>query len=83
VPEIHDQLFIAGGWTSARTGHTFDAIDPSTEEVIATVARGGSEDIDDAVAALELTLESLDYPVELGRGVGAAQRVFSKSGIKV
>ena len=37
-------------------------------------------DIIATIAAAELSLESLDYPVELGRGVGAAQRVFSKSG---
>jgi aspartate aminotransferase-like enzyme len=38
-----------------------------------------SYDIIATIAAAELALESLDYPVELGRGVGAAQRVFSKS----
>ena len=38
-------------------------------------------DIIATLAAAELSLESLDYPVELGRGVGAAQRVFSKSGV--
>ena len=37
-------------------------------------------DIIATIAAAELSLESLDYPVELGQGVGAAQRVFSKSG---
>jgi serine---pyruvate transaminase len=40
-----------------------------------------SYDIIATIAAAELALESLDYPVELGRGVGAAQRVFSKSGV--
>ena len=38
-------------------------------------------DIIATVAAAELALEALDYPVELGRGVGAAQRVFSRSGV--
>ena len=38
-------------------------------------------DIIATIAAAELALESLDYPLELGRGVGAAQRVFSKSGV--
>jgi aspartate aminotransferase-like enzyme len=42
-----------------------------------------SYDIIATIAAAELALESLDYPVELGRGVGAAQRVFSKSGVTV
>jgi serine---pyruvate transaminase len=38
-------------------------------------------DIIATIAATELALEALGYPVELGRGVGAAQRVFSKSGV--
>jgi aspartate aminotransferase-like enzyme len=38
-------------------------------------------DIIATIAAAELALESLDYPIELGKGVGAAQRVFSKSGV--
>jgi aspartate aminotransferase-like enzyme len=40
-----------------------------------------SYDIIATIAAAELALEFLDYPIELGRGVGAAQRVFSKSGV--
>jgi aldehyde dehydrogenase (NAD+) len=51
VPEIHDQLFISGEWTPARSGQTFEAIDPSTEEVLAGVARGDARDVDDAVQA--------------------------------
>ncbi len=38
-------------------------------------------DIIATIAATELSLEALDYPVELGRGVSAAQRVFSRSGV--
>ena len=38
-------------------------------------------DIIATIAAAELALEALDHPVELGKGVGAAQRVFSKSGV--
>jgi aldehyde dehydrogenase (NAD+) len=51
VPKIHDQLFISGEWTPARSGQTFEAIDPSTEEVLAGVARGDARDVDDAVRA--------------------------------
>jgi aspartate aminotransferase-like enzyme len=40
-----------------------------------------SYDIIATIAAAELALESLDHPIELGKGVGAAQRVFSKSGV--
>ncbi len=42
-----------------------------------------SYDVIATIAAAELALESLDHPVELGRGVGAAQRVFSRSGVAV
>ena len=51
MPEIHDQLFISGEWTPARSGQTFEAIDPSTEEVLAGVARGDARDVDAAVRA--------------------------------
>ena len=37
-----------------------------------------SYDIIATIAAAELVLESMDHPVELGKGVGAAQRVFSR-----
>ena len=40
-----------------------------------------SYDIIATIAAAELVLESMDHPVQLGKGVGAAQRVFSKSGV--
>jgi aspartate aminotransferase-like enzyme len=33
------------------------------------------------IAATELSLESLGYPVELGQGVRAAQRVYSRKGV--
>ena len=51
MPDLRTQLFIANEWVSARSGEAFDAIDPSTEKVLAPVARGYAEDVDDAVAA--------------------------------
>ena len=59
MPEIRNQLFIANEWTPARNGQTFEAINPSTEEILTQVARGGPEDIDDAVAAAR---EAFDGP---------------------
>ncbi|WP_047864603.1 pyridoxal-phosphate-dependent aminotransferase family protein [Rubrobacter aplysinae] len=38
-------------------------------------------DIISTMAATELALEAQGHPVELGKGVGAAQRVFSESGV--
>ncbi len=45
------RLFIDGKWVEAASGKTFDTINPSTGEVLATVAEGDAEDIDRAVAA--------------------------------
>jgi aldehyde dehydrogenase (NAD+) len=57
VPEIRDQLFIANEWTPARNGQTFEVINPSTEEILTQVARGGPDDVDDAVAAAREAFE--------------------------
>src|ERR1044072_5789513 len=48
--EAPTQLFIGGEWVSAKGGRTFDVIDPSTAEAIATVCDG---DIPDAMAAVD------------------------------
>jgi len=45
------KLFIGGQWLESRSGQTFDAVDPSSGKVIASVAEGQAEDIDRAVAA--------------------------------
>lgn len=51
MPKVHEKLFIAGRWSSSRSGKFFEVVDPSTEEVLTTVARGMAEDVDDAVGA--------------------------------
>lgn len=45
------QLLIDGKWVAARSGKTFDAINPATGEVLAGVASGDAEDVAEAVAA--------------------------------
>ncbi|CAD7962752.1 unnamed protein product [Amoebophrya sp. A120] len=49
--EIRTQHFINNEWCDASDGGTFDTIDPSTEKVIASVAKGTAADVDKAVAA--------------------------------
>jgi len=41
----------------------------------------GAFDIVTTISAFEMTLRELGHPVELGAGVGAAQRVFSDAGV--
>jgi len=45
------RLFIDGKWVEAASGKTFETVNPSTGQVLATIAEGDSEDIDHAVAA--------------------------------
>ena len=57
-PQVREtQCFIGGKWQPAKSGKTFDTINPATEEVIAKVAEGGKEDIDAAVKAARQALD--------------------------
>jgi len=44
-------LHIDGSWRAAGSGQTLDVINPATEEVIGTLARAGTDDLDAALAA--------------------------------
>src|SRR5256712_2927124 len=50
-------MFIAGQRTWSNSATTFDAIDPATAEVFATVASGDKSDIDAAIAAARVAFE--------------------------
>ncbi len=50
-------LFIDGRSVAARSGKTFDTVNPATGQRLALVAEGGAADIDDAVAAARRALE--------------------------
>src|SRR5437867_2976065 len=43
--------FIGGKWVEARTGETFNSLNPATEELIAPVVKSGMEDVAAAVDA--------------------------------
>ncbi|WP_156857737.1 aldehyde dehydrogenase family protein [Oceanobacillus sp. AG] len=44
-------LYINGDYVESESGKTFEVLDPSTEEVIATVSEAQAEDVDKAVQA--------------------------------
>jgi len=44
-------LFIDGEFTEAADGRVFKSVSPSSEEVLAEVARAGEQDVDRAVGA--------------------------------
>ena len=46
-------LYIDGRWQPAASGDTIDVINPANEEVIGTVARAGTSDLDEALSAAD------------------------------
>ena len=51
-PQVREtQCLIDGKWQPAKSGKTFETINPATEEVIAQVAEGDAADVDLAVKA--------------------------------
>jgi phenylacetaldehyde dehydrogenase len=55
------ELFIAGRWQAARSGETFEVVDPANARVFAHAAAGGAEDIDAAVQAARKAFESAPW----------------------
>ncbi len=47
---IIKDLFIGGKFVKSKKGATFDVINPSDQSVLATIQRGSTEDIDEAVS---------------------------------
>ncbi|MRH88463.1 aldehyde dehydrogenase family protein [Nocardia sp. SYP-A9097] len=50
------QLYVGGKWQPARSGDTFETIDPATGEVHAQCAAAGAADVDASVAAARSAL---------------------------
>ena len=53
-----DKFYINGEWVEPSTSDTLEVINPATEEAIASIAMGGKEDVDKAVAAAKAAFES-------------------------
>ena len=51
------KFYIDGAWVDPIDGIDLDVIDPSTEEVCATISNGGAKDADRAVAAAKAAFE--------------------------
>jgi phenylacetaldehyde dehydrogenase len=50
-------MLIGGDWVDAASGERFDTLDPATGEVLASIPKGGPEDIDRAVKAARRAFE--------------------------
>ncbi|MEU2001647.1 aldehyde dehydrogenase [Rhodococcus sp. NPDC019627] len=54
----HTDVFIAGRWVPSHSGASIDVVNPTTEEIWASVPGGDEQDIDKAVTAARDTLPS-------------------------
>ena len=57
----HLQHYINGQWVDSQGGQPFDVIDPSTEQVVATITLGSDADTHAAVAAAREAFESWSF----------------------
>jgi acyl-CoA reductase-like NAD-dependent aldehyde dehydrogenase len=56
------KLLIGGKWIAARSGKTFETINPANEEVLGLVAEGDKADVDEAVRAAREAFEAGKWP---------------------
>ncbi|WP_434559505.1 aldehyde dehydrogenase family protein [Pseudomonas sp. R1-6] len=56
IPQNTGQFYIDGHWQSPTRGTTLAVVNPATEEVLAEVAQGSSDDVDRAVAAAKAAM---------------------------
>ena len=56
--ENTNKFYINGEWVEPSTSDTLEVINPATEEAIASIAMGGKEDVDKAVAAAKAAFET-------------------------
>lgn len=54
--------YIGGKFTESATGATFESLNPSNNEILATAARGGEAEIDAAVAAARRAFDDGRWP---------------------
>jgi len=76
LPE--QQLYIDGGYRDARSGQSFETLNPATGEVICAVQQAGAEDVEAAVAAAQegFAVWSAMNGAERGRILGEAARIL-------
>ena len=56
------RLLIGGKWVPAKSGKTFETINPASEEVLSIVAEGDKADVDEAVKAARAAFETGRWP---------------------
>jgi delta 1-pyrroline-5-carboxylate dehydrogenase len=70
------QFYINGAWVAPAQPNEFPVIDPSTEEVCATISLGGKADTDAAVAAAKAAFDSWSQTDPAER-IAAVERIYA------
>jgi aldehyde dehydrogenase (NAD+) len=61
------QFYIGGQWVAPATSETLEVINPATEQPITSIAMGGEQDVDAAVAAAKAAFESFSQTTKAER----------------
>ena len=82
LASLRPALLIDNEWVAARSGKTFDTINPTTGQVLASVAEGDADDIDRAVRAAQHAFEAGPWsrmgPGERGLLIGKFARLIEE-----
>ena len=57
------RLLIGGKWVTAKSGKTFETVNPANEEVLALIAEGDKADVDEAVKAARKAFDEGRWPI--------------------
>jgi acyl-CoA reductase-like NAD-dependent aldehyde dehydrogenase len=77
-PEL---LYIGGAWTAPSSGEVTEVISPHTEEILATVAVAGSDDVERAVLAARSAFDHGPWPrLDPAERIDAIRRLAVKYG---
>ena len=60
-----ERLLIGGRLQPARSGRTFETLNPATEEVLGVVADAGPEDLDDAIGAARVAFDTTGWSTDV------------------
>jgi (Z)-2-((N-methylformamido)methylene)-5-hydroxybutyrolactone dehydrogenase len=62
VPLRRYRMFVGGAWVDARSGATFETVNPFTGRAWAEIPRAGPEDVDEAVGAARAAFDGGPWP---------------------
>ena len=75
-----ERMLVDGQLRTARSGRTFEVVNPATEEVIGVVADGGPEDLDAAVTAARRAFDETAWSTDVGLRVRGLRQLQAALG---